>query len=164
MPSRLLCLAEAQKHVFDVHQRRSEPSLHLPVPGKWVLLRVVHQTPVHRVEMNVQNQPIQIALILDVLCLVSPLPKAACSSVSPVEPATESVLDPMHPAPQRNGRSSQGNVDMVGHHTPGENRPAISFLHVPNDLHELHRLFRICEDLFSARDPVVHVVQTTLAH
>ena len=146
LPSRLLCLAEAQQHVFDVHQRRSEPPLHLAVSGKWVLFRVVHQAPLHGVEMNVQNEPIQVALILNVFRFISPLPKTACSSVSPVEPATESILNPMHPTPQRNGRCSQDDMEMVGHHTPSENRPAVSFLDVPNDLDELYRLFGISKD------------------
>ena len=51
---------------------------------------------------------------------------------------------------------------MIGHHAPSKNGPAIPLLDVANDLYELDRLVRIREDRFTARYPVVHVVQTTL--
>ncbi len=50
-------------------------SLHLPMPGKGILLRVVHQTTIHRIEVNVENESIKIALVLDELRLVPALPQ-----------------------------------------------------------------------------------------
>jgi hypothetical protein len=115
----------------------------------------------YRVEVDVENQAIEIALVFNISRIVSPLPETARSAEPPVEPAAESVLDSMHPTPEGNRRGSNDQVEMVGHHTPSENRPSISLLDIPNDLDELHRLVRFSEDMLSTRDPVVHVVQTT---
>jgi hypothetical protein len=128
---------------------------------KGILGRFVHQSGPYRIEMHIENQAIEIALVFNIFRLVSPLQEAACSAEPPVEPAAESVLDSVHPSPEGNRRGSNDQVEVVGHHAPSENRPSISLLDVPNDLDELHRLFRFGEDMLSTRDPVVHVVQTT---
>jgi len=51
---------------------------------------------------------------------------------------------------------------MIGHQRPPEYGPAISLLHKSKKIDEFPRLFRVGKYSLSAREAVVHVVQTTL--
>jgi hypothetical protein len=158
----LLCCTEAEQHLFDVHQGRPNLLLYLSVTSEGILDGILHQPGLHRVEMDVQDQAIEITLIFNEFRFVSALPDAAGSAETPVESAAESVLNPVHPAPKGDRRASDDKVEVVGHQTPSENSPAITLLDVANDLDKLNRLVGISENRLAARYPVVHVVQTTL--
>ena len=86
----LLRLTEAEQHLVDIHQRVSNLSLDLSVPTEGILGRVIRQPTAYRVEVDVENQAIKIALVFNIFRLVSPLPETARSAEPPVEPAAES--------------------------------------------------------------------------
>ena len=110
---RLLCCTEAEQYLFDFHQGRPNLLLHLSVTSKRILDGFLHQPGIHRVEVDVQDQAIEIALIFNEFRFVSALPDAAGSAETPVEPAAESVLNTVHSAPKGDRRASDDKVEVL---------------------------------------------------
>jgi hypothetical protein len=134
----------------------------IPVSAKDVLLGIIDKTRYNRVKVHVEHESTEIGFIFNVFRLVSALPKSACSTMALVESPTEQILNPVHSAPQRHGRRSDYQVIVIGHDTPGQDRPTVTRFGLADDFDELDGFFRVGEYRLATRNPVVHVVQTAL--
>jgi len=78
---------------------------------------------------------------------------------SPVEVSAESVLKVVHRPRQRNGGRPKCQMEVVGHQGPRKNRESVPSLGLVKTIVEADRLTRIGEDLLTASETVVDVVQ-----
>jgi hypothetical protein len=93
LPRRPIGLPEAQQRFVDINQRFPHAFDDLSVTTKDMISWVLHEPTRHRVEMDVENDPIQKPLFLDGLRLVAALPQCTGPFTASIEAPTERTLE-----------------------------------------------------------------------
>jgi len=128
--------------------------------GESVIVDALNDARSHRVAVHIGDQLGEIRWITDVLRTIATLPHAPGSAGSQMGTAAELILNSVHSSPERHRCSSNHDVKVVRHDAPREHLPAVALLDVPNQLDEVACLPDIRKNGLTARNAVVHVIQT----
>jgi len=122
----------------------------------------IDETSCHRVEMNVENDPIEVALLVDRFRVIAALPKGASPSSPSIEPLAEPALKVLKPSRYRDRPAPNGEVIVVGHQGPGEENEPVPPLDPLQNVDERCGLRFVREHGLAARCAAVHVVDPAI--
>jgi len=110
LPCGLLGLPEAQQRFIDVDQRILRSLCDFPMAAEDVVGGSFHQPSGHRVEVDIEHDPVQVPLLIDWFRVIAALPQCPGSANAAIEASAECSLEVVEPLRDGHRSASDGEV------------------------------------------------------
>jgi hypothetical protein len=123
---------------------------------------IINNPGMNRVQVNVDQQLVEVALIAYELGSVPALPQRPIHPLSNVYASSYALLKTSHGPIQRDPTGPDCQVIVIRHQAPREDRQPITLRNVAKQVDECGSLRPLVEDSLTSTNPVVHVVHPAL--